>query len=50
MRLAFEELGRHIPSLRLPEGEGVELVPNVTLRLPRTLHLEWDPGGDALAS
>lgn len=42
VRVALTELARSVPTLRLPVGETVRLMPNVTLRLPESLHLEWD--------
>jgi cytochrome P450 len=40
-RVVLEEMGRRFPSLRLVPGQGYEFPPDITLRAPATLLVEW---------
>jgi cytochrome P450 len=42
MRIALEQLAERLPSLRLAPGQGVRYNPNLILRGPSQLHVEWD--------
>lgn len=41
-RVAFEQLAHRLPSLRLPDQFEIEFLPNITVRMPRSLLVEWD--------
>lgn len=41
VRVALEELVRHLPSLRLSDGQTFTYPPNVSFRGPRSLLVEW---------
>jgi len=50
MRVALEELGRRLPSLRLVPGQRVGYQPSLVLRGPDRLLVEWDPPGGPLSA
>lgn len=41
-RVAFEQLARRLPSLRLSDGFNPSFVSNVSVRMPMSLDVEWD--------
>jgi len=41
-RIAFERLSTRLPSLRLREGEHLRFARNTAVRIPLSLHVEWD--------
>jgi cytochrome P450 len=44
-RVAFEEVTRRLPGLRLTSDQELSFPPYVAMRAPRALHIEWDLRG-----